>query len=101
MYGSLLRFIFIFCNGICPGKNLKEKLLTLEEDLIKLTDSLQREAQCIPNITHPEVPIGGEDDSTIRKMVFLLFFVSFTPYFISSNISKYLMPLNFVGWCSS
>ncbi|XP_076898159.1 serine--tRNA ligase, chloroplastic/mitochondrial isoform X2 [Bidens hawaiensis] len=51
------------------GKNLKEKLVTLEEDLIKLTDTLQREAQCIPNMTHPDVPIGGEDDSIIRKTV--------------------------------
>ncbi|KVI06849.1 Aminoacyl-tRNA synthetase, class II [Cynara cardunculus var. scolymus] len=51
------------------GKSLKEKLLTLEEDLVKLTDALQREAQCIPNMTHPDVPIGGEDSSTIRNMV--------------------------------
>ncbi|KAJ7958978.1 Serine--tRNA ligase [Quillaja saponaria] len=50
------------------GKNLKEGLLVLEEDLVKLTDELQQEAQCIPNMTHPDVPIGGEDRSTIRKM---------------------------------
>ncbi|KAI3725593.1 hypothetical protein L1987_65384 [Smallanthus sonchifolius] len=51
------------------GKNLKEKLVILEEDLVKLTDALQREAQCIPNMTHPDVPTGGEDSSTIRKTV--------------------------------
>ncbi|KAK2659804.1 hypothetical protein Ddye_006337 [Dipteronia dyeriana] len=51
------------------GKNLKEGLVTLEEDLLKLTDELQLEAQCIPNMTHPDVPIGGEDSSKIRKMV--------------------------------
>lgn len=51
------------------GKNLKEGLVTLEEDLLKLTDELQQEAQCIPNITHPDVPIGGEDCSVIRKTV--------------------------------
>jgi seryl-tRNA synthetase len=51
------------------GKNLKEGLATLEEDLVKLTDELQLEAQCIPNLTHPLVPIGGEDSSTVRKMV--------------------------------
>ncbi|GMY28782.1 serine--tRNA ligase, chloroplastic/mitochondrial isoform X1 [Fagus crenata] len=51
------------------GKNLKEGLVTLEEDLLKLTDELQQEAQCIPNMTHPDVPIGGEDSSVIRKMV--------------------------------
>ncbi|KAL4649476.1 hypothetical protein ACB092_01G016000 [Castanea dentata] len=51
------------------GKNLKEGLVTLEEDLLKLTDALQQEAQCIPNMTHPDVPIGGEESSVIRKMV--------------------------------
>ncbi|KAF3967316.1 hypothetical protein ACB098_01G017000 [Castanea mollissima] len=51
------------------GKNLKEGLVTLEEDLLKLTDELQQEAQCIPNMTHPDVPIGGEESSVIRKMV--------------------------------
>ncbi|RZC57887.1 hypothetical protein C5167_005191 [Papaver somniferum] len=40
------------------GKILKEGLLTLEEYLLKLTEKLQKEAQCIPNMAHPEVPIG-------------------------------------------
>lgn len=44
--------------------------MTLEEDLLKLTDELQQEAQCIPNMTHPDVPIGIEDCSTVRKMVY-------------------------------
>lgn len=61
-------FIY-FCFILGLGKNLKEGLVTLEEDLVKLTDELQLEAQCIPNITHPEVPIGGEDSSKIRKIV--------------------------------
>ncbi|KDP41417.1 hypothetical protein JCGZ_15824 [Jatropha curcas] len=51
------------------GKNLKEGLVSLEEDLLKLTDELQQEAQCIPNMTHPDVPIGVEDCSTVRKTV--------------------------------
>ncbi|XP_022133431.1 serine--tRNA ligase, chloroplastic/mitochondrial isoform X1 [Momordica charantia] len=51
------------------GKNLKEGLVSLEENLLKLTDQLQQEAQCIPNMTHPDVPIGGEECSTIRKTV--------------------------------
>ncbi|XP_011082294.1 serine--tRNA ligase, chloroplastic/mitochondrial isoform X3 [Sesamum indicum] len=51
------------------GKNLKDVLFTLEEDLVTLTDELQLEAQCVPNMTHPDVPIGGEDFSTVRKMV--------------------------------
>lgn len=51
------------------GKCLKDQLTALEEELVKLTDELQQEAQCLPNMTHPDVPIGGEDSSTIRKMV--------------------------------
>ncbi|XVF39571.1 hypothetical protein PTKIN_Ptkin01aG0044400 [Pterospermum kingtungense] len=43
--------------------------MTLEEDLVKLRDELQLEAQCIPNMTHPNVPIGGEDSSKLRNMV--------------------------------
>ncbi|EEF48549.1 seryl-tRNA synthetase, putative [Ricinus communis] len=53
---------------IDEGKNLKG-LMTLEEDMLKHTDELQQEAQCIPNMTHPAVPIGVEDCSTVRKMV--------------------------------
>ncbi|PIA31071.1 hypothetical protein AQUCO_05300117v1 [Aquilegia coerulea] len=51
------------------GKNLKEVLATLEENLVQLTDKLQQEAQCVPNMAHPDVPIGGEDCSALRKMV--------------------------------
>ncbi|XP_020866969.1 serine--tRNA ligase, chloroplastic/mitochondrial isoform X2 [Arabidopsis lyrata subsp. lyrata] len=51
------------------GKNLKESLVTLEEDLVKLKDELQHVAQSIPNMTHPDVPVGGEDSSAIRKEV--------------------------------
>ncbi|XP_052200718.1 serine--tRNA ligase, chloroplastic/mitochondrial isoform X1 [Diospyros lotus] len=51
------------------GKNIKEGLITLEEDLLKLADELQLEAQRIPNMTHPDVPMGGEDSSVLRKMV--------------------------------
>ncbi|BAT78499.1 hypothetical protein LR48_Vigan04g193100 [Vigna angularis] len=51
------------------GKTLKEGLAAFEDDLVELNNRLQLEAQCIPNMTHPDVPIGGEDCSTIRKMV--------------------------------
>ncbi|KAF2589152.1 hypothetical protein F2Q70_00041841 [Brassica cretica] len=51
------------------GKSLKESLVTLEEDLVKLQDELQQVARSIPNMTHPDVPIGGEDSSAIRKEV--------------------------------
>ncbi|KAL5724241.1 serine--tRNA ligase [Ranunculus cassubicifolius] len=51
------------------GKNLKDVLATLEEELVQLSEKLQQEAQCIPNTTHPDVPVGGEDCSTLRKTV--------------------------------
>ncbi|PAN43364.1 hypothetical protein PAHAL_8G231000 [Panicum hallii] len=51
------------------GKNLKEALIGLEEDLVELTDKLQLEAQSIPNATHPDVPVGGEESSVVRKEV--------------------------------
>ncbi|XP_057469920.1 serine--tRNA ligase, chloroplastic/mitochondrial-like isoform X2 [Actinidia eriantha] len=51
------------------GKNLKEGLVTLEEDLLNLSEELQYEAQRIPNMSHPDVPVGGEDCSVLRKMI--------------------------------
>lgn len=51
------------------GKNLKEELSGLEERLVQITDKLQFEAQCIPNLTHPDVPIGGEEASVMRNMM--------------------------------
>ncbi|PUZ45490.1 hypothetical protein GQ55_8G227900 [Panicum hallii var. hallii] len=51
------------------GKNLKEALIGLQEDLVELTDKLQLEAQSIPNATHPDVPVGGEESSVVRKEV--------------------------------
>ncbi|XP_062197876.1 serine--tRNA ligase, chloroplastic/mitochondrial isoform X1 [Phragmites australis] len=51
------------------GKNLKEELIALEEDLVHLSDKLQLEAQSIPNATHPDVPVGGEESSVVRKEV--------------------------------
>ena len=76
-YCSSVLLSFFWSNCFCSdfylffnsGKNLKEALITLEEDLIKLRDELQLEAQCIPNMTHPDVPIGGEESSKLRNMV--------------------------------
>lgn len=36
---------------------------------MKLRDELQHVAQSIPNMTHPDVPVGGEDSSAIRNEV--------------------------------
>lgn len=63
---SVLRYHRAF---LPSGKNLKESLVTLEEDLVKLKDELQHVAQSIPNMTHPDVPVGGEDSSAIRQEV--------------------------------
>ncbi|XP_019087218.1 PREDICTED: serine--tRNA ligase, chloroplastic/mitochondrial-like isoform X2 [Camelina sativa] len=54
---------------VVEGKTLKESLVSLEEDLVKLKDELQHVAQSIPNMTHPHVPVGGEDSSAVRKEV--------------------------------
>jgi seryl-tRNA synthetase len=54
---------------VIVGKNLKESLIVLEENLVQLTDKLQLEAQSIPNTTHPDVPVGGEENSVVRKEV--------------------------------
>lgn len=51
------------------GKILKERLAELEKDLVSRVDKLQLEGQCIPNMTHPDVPIGGEDCSVVRNEV--------------------------------
>lgn len=51
---------------------MKDRLATLEEDLLKLTDELQKEAQSVPNVSHPDVPIGGEDCSTVKILVLIL-----------------------------
>lgn len=54
---------------ISQGKSLKEQLAGLEQKLDLLSDSLQREGQRIPNMTHPSVPLGSEDLATVRKTV--------------------------------
>jgi seryl-tRNA synthetase len=64
------------------GKNLKESLIVLEENLVQLTDKLQLEAQSIPNTTHPDVPVGDEENSVIRKEV--------VDFCITSQIMPYM-----------
>ena len=45
------------------GKELKESIATLEERLGQIQADLDREVRNIPNMTHPDVPVGGEDDA--------------------------------------
>ena len=69
-HSFVLDCIILFSDKLSSGKNLKEGLVTLEEDLLNLSEELQQEAQRIPNMSHPDVPVGGEDCSVLRKMVF-------------------------------
>lgn len=56
------------------GKQLKEQLESLEADLVAAENDLQREGQRLPNLTHPDAPIGGEENATVLKMVCHCFF---------------------------
>jgi seryl-tRNA synthetase len=45
------------------GQQLKEELAVIEASLRALETQLQHEAQQLPNMTHPDVTIGGEEDA--------------------------------------
>lgn len=45
------------------GKEIKEQLATVEENLSALQEELQLEAQRLPNLAHPDVPRGADDDA--------------------------------------
>ncbi len=46
------------------GKNIKETISNLEQSLLKIENSLKEEALNIPNLTHPQAPIGlGEENN--------------------------------------
>lgn len=51
------------------GQELKEALQKVEEALVQAETALQREGQRIPNLTHPSVPIGGEELAAVLKVV--------------------------------
>ena len=51
------------------GKSLKEQLERLEGSLNEMEALLQREGQKLPNLTHPDVPVGDEDDATLLNEV--------------------------------
>ncbi|KAL4859468.1 Serine--tRNA ligase [Chlorella vulgaris] len=51
------------------GKKIKEDLEGLDARLEALEAELQREGQRLPNMTHPDVPIGGEDVSGVLATV--------------------------------
>lgn len=53
---------------IAEGRTLKSDLAKLEVDLTSLESSLDVEASKIPNMTHPDVPRGGEENATVLSM---------------------------------
>lgn len=50
---------------IAEGKALKTELTDLESRLVALEATLESESARIPNMTHPDVPRGGEDSARI------------------------------------
>lgn len=51
------------------GKALKAQLVDLEERLNALEQNLTKESTAIPNLTHPDVPVGDESKAAVLKMV--------------------------------
>jgi len=51
------------------GKRLKEEVAAIEVKQGELEEAMQVEGQRVPNLTHPDVPSGGEENATLRKMV--------------------------------
>lgn len=54
---------------IKTGQDLKEELAVLEAQLVEVENRLQTEGQKIPNLTHPDSPLGGEENAVIVKQV--------------------------------
>lgn len=54
---------------IQKGQDLKEQLSEVETRLIQVEEALQREGQRVPNLTHPDAPIGDEENATVLALV--------------------------------
>ncbi|KAG2435294.1 hypothetical protein HXX76_007370 [Chlamydomonas incerta] len=54
---------------IARGQELKDELAAVEERLNGVEAALQREGQRVPNLTHPQVPIGGEEHAAVLTEV--------------------------------
>jgi seryl-tRNA synthetase len=48
--------------GIEEGKRLKEQITGLEQQLVEVEQQLSREAARIPNLSHPDAPIGSGEE---------------------------------------
>lgn len=58
-------------NLIKIGQHLKEELASMEQGLTAIENELQVEGQKIPNLTHPESPLGGEENAALVKQVMM------------------------------
>ena len=54
---------------IAEGKALKDELAELEVEQSALESELQTMAQRLPNMTHPDVPIGSEENTVTRATI--------------------------------
>ncbi|CAI5534549.1 unnamed protein product [Closterium sp. Naga37s-1] len=54
---------------VSEGKHLKDVLAGLESELGEVASELQREGQRLPNLTHPDVPRGGEEVAVTLRTV--------------------------------
>ncbi|KAG1676949.1 hypothetical protein FOA52_014825 [Chlamydomonas sp. UWO 241] len=54
---------------IAKGSALKEASAAVDERLAAVELSLQREGQRVPNLSHPDVPVGGEELATLMAEV--------------------------------
>lgn len=51
------------------GKELKEEIAEVEKSLADIEEELNTALRAIPNMTHPDVPVGGEDDARVLETV--------------------------------
>jgi seryl-tRNA synthetase len=51
------------------GKKFKEQLESLESRLSEVEEALQREGQRLPNLAHPDAPVGGEEEAAVIQLV--------------------------------
>lgn len=52
---------------VAEGKNLKSTIASLEEELADVETQLTQAAEALPNMTHPESPVG-DDESANREL---------------------------------
>ena len=53
---------------IAEGKALKEKIAAVEEKMNALMEELKQAAMLIPNMAHPDAPIGKEDKDNLELL---------------------------------